>query len=495
MRKYMTLLLIAVMLIVPAISIAWLSGQLRGAEDQVEVWQTFGQGDPAALEGIDLQLRSSYSYNLFWETDCRFQGGKETPEAESRFSFSDFRDPYENRYDPDPYSFSLQTLYYDAWRDEALDGEQPGLVAAVQDLAKDTPVGQTRNHTIRIADYYDVYPLRLNAVLPAGSDGKKTLSGRSRVFSDQTAYWAWQAALTPGGKQEIMQALQDYFTIPVLQEEYIKIDVCKTANSTVGVKRVTQSTTLKEHQDLYTANCRCIDAGDAFFFTLSGHSATGKPMDFSRVPGGYGIYRLPYSAEAGLSVNELSTVCSLDPSIDILDFTLSPDGKSVLLYAKETDDIVTLTVLDAETCAVLQKIDFSRVDTADYPFFCAYHGDSYEAVILNRSDLTLLDKGSDGEYQIAFHAPLPKALWQKRELNENDAACRAGDRFLLTGPLCNSPSGYIDFGIYGFYTAVYDKTGLLYYGEYETSLLTKIHGQGSSSWYLQLLPDYKGSGS
>ena len=59
-------------------------------------------------------------------------------------------------------------------------------------------------------------------------------------------------------------------------------------------------------------------------------------MDLSLIPGGYGIYKLPYDRERDVFLSgELEMVYALDPALHYVDMHLSPDGQKLLLEREE----------------------------------------------------------------------------------------------------------------------------------------------------------------
>lgn len=476
MRKYMTLLLLAVMIVFPAASLGWISGQLRTAEEQVEIAESYHQGNPAAIHGLKLQLQSSCGHDLFWETDCMFQDESMYPTSESRFSYGQ-QNP-ELPETPSCY-FSLNVSHgHDAW-EESVAGEQPGLAAASLEIAKDTPAGKTGRRTVRMADYCNYYALSLQARIPfANASSQKNFFGSSRVILDETVKASWYASLEKNSGQMIMQELQDYFQIPVLEDENVFIEIGRDYSGNVDSAAYG---TPEKGSDAYYTSCQSVDLGNAFCFVIQGHSVCGKPMDFSQVPGGYGIYRIPYTSEGVLQPEELTMVHSLNPSIDILSLSLSEDGSRILLQTLEDDDLYCLTVLHAETFKELQYTAYPLQKSEEHTVPSLFRGENCLAVLsANMQQLMILAEKDDGTYQDVFTAHLPEKLIEMQNFTDCDRLLYTDGRLFIAGSLYISDNS--GDRPYGFYIAVYDETGLLYYGEYETSLLEQLHSQSYSYW-------------
>lgn len=69
---------------------------------------------------------------------------------------------------------------------------------------------------------------------------------------------------------------------------------------------------------------------------------------------------------------------------------------------------------------------------------------------------------------------------EMQNFTDCDRLLYTDDRLFIAGSLYTTDNG--GDRPYGFYIAVYDETGLLYYGEYETSLLEQLHSQAYSYW-------------
>ncbi|MGN0718423.1 MAG: hypothetical protein ACI4LQ_01310 [Anaerovoracaceae bacterium] len=475
MRKYMTFLLLAAMIVFPAASLGWISGQLRTAEEKIEITETYCQGDPAAIYGLRLQLQSSCGQDLFWETDCTFQNESMYPTSKSRFCYGQ-----RNTELPEPPSsyFNLNVSHgHDVW-EESIEGEQPGLAAASLEIAKNTPAGKNGRRTVRMADYCKYYALSLQARIPfASTSSQKKFFGSSRVILDETAKASWYASLEKNSGQMIMQELQDYFQIPVLEDENVYIEIGRDGSGNVDSAAYGPP---EKGSDAYYTSCQSVDLGNAFCFVIQGHSVFGKPMDFSQVPGGYGIYRIPYTSEGALQPDALTMVHSLNPSIEILSLSLSEDGSRILLQTLE-DGFYCLTVLHAETFKELQYTAYPMQNTEDHTVPSLFRGENCLAVLsANMQQLMILAEKDDGTYQSVFTARLPEKLMEMQNFTDCDRLLYTDDRLFIAGSLYTTDNG--GDRPYGFYIAVYDKTGLLYYGEYETSLLEQLHSQAYSYW-------------
>lgn len=111
-----------------------------------------------------------------------------------------------------------------------------------------------------MADYYETYPLDVNIVLT-------------------DMFYGTQPAYQLGPEQDAMTRIQDYFQIPVLDDQYLEVEVGKSVNggSSVGMNSTEQGDSF----DFYTQS---VATDDAFYFFFSNRTQLGNLVDTSRVP-------------------------------------------------------------------------------------------------------------------------------------------------------------------------------------------------------------------
>ena len=120
------------------------------------------------------------------------------------------------------------------------------------------------------------------------------------------------------------QLFHRFFRIPVLERESMHYsferDDSGYVHYTCGYGRA---------EDVETFLFRTISChtGDAVYFTFDPRSDKGTLVDVSRIPGGYGIYRLPYDKTTdSFRPEQLEMVYALDVNRKYLQLSVSPDG-------------------------------------------------------------------------------------------------------------------------------------------------------------------------
>lgn len=455
MRRATILTLLLLVLSVGGVCIA--ASNIYQEHDQVVLSETTLYGDSSATDGLTLKLATTYDRHLFWDTTYSF-GENSVTETEYEFHSLPV-------YDDAP--FTYQGLFIDSYPETNFvpGNNQAGLHQAYQELYDSIKSGTEGSRVIRLKDYIDYYPMNISLEFP----------GTSEYLSAEELAKYEDSEIEPDSDLAAIYQLQEYLKIPVIEDEYLHIVLGKDSNGTVS------------HYGGGTANgnhfylnflSRLTDT--ACYFTFDAHTENGDVVDTSELPDGFGIYCLPYEegllAEDGrdisdIKVNELEMIYPLNPEtmIDYLD--ISPDQAKLLLFTRENQQYL-LTVIDLTTCKPLQKIAIFDKDSPDAYYNCCNQGD-FIVIMQTTTDeaLAVVSVDENNTYHVEFTCD-----YYPREFNfynyYPEAFAFDGERLALSGILYDYRN-YLS-GSCNVYLAVYDHTGLIYYGEYENSLETGI---------------------
>ena len=260
MRKYPILLLALALLL--GVSAVFAACAMDAPKDQVAFTERVVYGDPAAADGLTVAFHEQYRNYLHWASTLSFTESSYTAHTDYTFE----HDRYWNNDSGVVRSLDIWNgimASYDFDQDNAL-------AAAVNALEDKVQPGTTASALLRVADYYETYPLDVNIVLP-------------------DMFYGMQPTYQLGPEQDAMTRIQDYFQIPVLDDQYLEVEVGKSVNggSSVGMSSTEQGDSF----DFYTQS---VATDDAFYFFFSNRTQLGNLVDTSRIPSGYGVYRLPY---------------------------------------------------------------------------------------------------------------------------------------------------------------------------------------------------------
>jgi hypothetical protein len=410
---------------------AYVFAKTDAAKAQVTFAKTVKYGDDAAAEGLEVTDCTDYNNHLFWNSTYSALSDA----AKTDFSF------FSGKQDstvPEPYGVSIGNNMWALWNWPNPGGSDklPSAQKAYQELLDETPAGQERSETFKLRDYYDYYPLEVHINVP----GKTVDSGG--FFAESYA-----------------NKFQDFFKIPVLEDETVTITVEKGMNGSAG-----SGSSSTESDTFYFSSISAM-TDDACYFTFDPHSSEGKLMDTSAIPGGYGIYCLPCK-NGEINLSGLKTAYKIDPQYRVFGLHASADGKRLLLLTHE-DALCFLTVLDAETMEPLQSLELADLPADGY-VWNNYFYDDFFVIYLSDGKMVVTDE-KDGKYRKAMTVETSAKDRSLYNPTYDAVMDWDGERLAVASYLPTSVDGH-DFDNCSFCAAVYDRTGLAYFGEYLSSL-------------------------
>ena len=408
-----TLIAAALLLLLPVAALGAAARSVGGQAEQVVLTPTVLYGDPAAAQGLTVQLHSQYQDRLYWDTTYTVG----TPGQ----AWTDVQ-------------FHSSGL---GWADQ---GDRPLIWVGLDDRLTIPPGDPRLKGTQLLRDYISYYSIRINIDLPEGE-----------VPETETA--------------PVNQALSDFLRIPVLEDEAVTL-----ARDTFSGEDGWRYTALPS-SDSFALSARTAQGADACYFTFNPRSAQGRPMDTGHIPGGYGIYRLPYTLppDGGapeIHADQLELVCPLDPAVEVHQLSLSADEGRLLIYTLEQGSLVLNTVSLPDGTA-LDRLEIcpwtGEGQIWEQPGFLA---------VQNGETMTVVDLSDAQHCRTAWSIPYPELSWNPwaDRLQGSLTAALAFDGTRLavadwdcleTEPQCTGC---------GFALAVYDASGLRCKLRYVSSL-------------------------
>lgn len=451
MKKNILIISLIAVFILGSFTFAFAS--LLPQRDNIQFSETVLFGDPKAAAGLILNYRNHYDYHLFWDTTWIIGTPADTAVADYRFTAKEDRE--------EPNMEPAITLESHDFNQYEVDGKPSGLKKAFDELAETANPDAENIRQIHIADYYQYYPI----------SGTLNLPGLEKIkWNDTYSAVLRQTNLDEEYKHIIdtMKVFQDYFKIPVRSNDTMEIQVRVNSQGDVTSTRTGYGT-----DTLYSIETESVVTEDTCYFTFGTRSWDGQYVDTSQIPGGYGIYALPYSKDGAL-LDQMSTVYPLDPKTQIESMKLSSDQSRLFLFTEETDGYY-FTEIKLETMETIQKLNLNVNGflghmlhvTDDYFAFCGT--DSSDA-----SGYRIFSRGESGQFKFDFLLPSPKGE-ERDYFNFYSEAAFAydGERAALTGTAVSTSHWGSAFTV-----AVYDKTGMLYCGEYNTGQNCRESSQG-----------------
>lgn len=280
MRK-ITALLLALVLFCSA-GIVWVHAAINAERNRVEIRENCLFGDKAAASGLNIVRNVQWDGHLHWSTAYSISG-QDDYSTDFRFTQNEENDGYRAEYVPDGISFTnyanagvgsnralTESMLFEVF------GGYAGLCMAAMERA---PAGGEYYENVKIADYYEYYPLNIEWDMPEvytlekdeeGNENFERLAGKN--------FLAMNAAFL------------EYFRIPVQDEDMLELTLYKTEAG-----EVTDLSVNSMEANWY--QIFSVVTADGVYFTFS----NGSAVDFSQIPGGYGLYYLPFTEIADYS--------------------------------------------------------------------------------------------------------------------------------------------------------------------------------------------------
>ena len=410
------------------------------ARNQVNITETAIFGDVSTADGLEILVRTHYGHHLFWDTTYQ----TDTAKAQTNYLFSQSQI---NEYPPEEYSgvYLESEIEYDF--NLRQEGEQSGIAVAYKELFDQTPVGVEGTTTVRLKDYYDFYPMRVTLDMPGN-----TLGWSSDYYTG--------AAPEPGTEEYIIRAFEDFFQIPVIDDETVNISITKNADGSVGGYGGGST----DSDSFYISTLSAL-TDDVCYFTFDSHTMNGNVVDTSLIPGGYGIYCLPYNEGgvvkdglkmSGILIDELSMVYSLNPKDTVFGLYANP-GQTKLLLLTNENNVCVLTVIDLETMESLQRLELATLGE-DGSVWNTYYYDDFFTLWLSENQIAVVDINEEGEYEHRFTVELTDEADELYLLNTSSVMDWDGEKLVVSGILDKAyDRKNTNYSRYcSFYLAVYD---------------------------------------
>lgn len=468
MRK--ALIFLSLLLALSITGAVYLSEAVYATRDDVTITPIPHYGDISALEGAKLTLRANYDHRLFW--DVAYDFADESAEK----TVTEYRCEPTKVYEMGTATFSGVYMYPDIvylldYDEEANSKVPEGWKKMTRDAVEATPNGTEMTHTFRLGDYMDYYTWSLSVDLPY------PLSHTDPIDEQR---------LIPA-EQKTADEIRAFFNIPVLENEYVELTIAKDEAGNVysmgsgnGVDPAPEANV--NEGDWYNGYVSNAVTEEACFFIIHGLSMRGVPIDFSEIPGGYGIYRLPYEEptyddngemlHTGIRSDKLEMVYPLRQDMEIAYFAPTADESRLILCTIEDGEYI-FTAIDTRTMETLQRFTL-----------CTYPQDGWTGIHVEEDflvakvnppdgseTLILLTQDESGDYHVEFTVDAGLEHDPNAYIKSDTAMAYNGEK-LLSVSLIYEDSGY-GLDTCDFTAQVYDKTGLLYSGEYRTSLTTR----------------------
>lgn len=347
MRKFLALAL--VLALASVAGLGYVGSYLQGGRNELGCTETVLQGDVEAARGLSIQMNTLYDDRLLWRTSMA-PGSADQAQTEfqflnSRYQWEDFGDSLELYIPSTDFGISgsggldLDERDFDMLTEPALD------------VASRAPDGETYTERVRLADYYQYYPIYLR--IDRQDSGSWTIAAVSQ--EDGTVYYQ--------GKVEITDLLP--FRIPVDRDTVVEVTIEK------GKDGVVYDINSSSNGGAYV-NAESVFTEDGVFVYMEARISRstivepgqGSEQEAQEVyeeeilP--LGLYYIPLEGEQiDLDTFEIRQVYQVDQGREGLDLQRSGDGKDLLFFTREGEELV-MSVLDGGTAEEKQRLILGR---------------------------------------------------------------------------------------------------------------------------------------
>lgn len=339
-----------------------------------------------------------------------------------------------------------------------------GAAERVQGIKRVLPADGETTQDLKLKDIFRYYPI----------EGDLTGTSIWVASLDNAVY----ASENPA---KLWQDINRFLRIPIPETESSGFSVGKYPDGSLNFNYYQGKENCSQQEDHFDFHSIACSTPDAVYFTFNTHTDDGDVVDTSLIPGGYGIYRLPYDREKEIFRSEkLEMVYALDPKKQYTDIYASPDGAKLFLVSQAArlaavgvkEVQATAEIIDVRTmqCDRREEIVCSE-DTA-----LGYDAGDY-LIFRGRSELCLYTY-QDGSYKkelmltdVDFRKPALQNLFY-------DNRCRTaydGKRLSILGE-ADFDVEEDDNTMWRWETAgtvevaVLDASGLVYYGTLRSNM-------------------------
>lgn len=455
MRK--ATIIIGILLILTLGTTCFAAVKIYDSRDKVTLTEVTAWGNKASMQDLTMQMNIMYRDRLHWNTRIPMSNPEE---AVTKYDFS--ITPVYEELDKDGGLGMTTSIDTSLVQDDIMQGKAEGIAKAYMELADTIGPNEEAEKKIYLKDYMDYYQYMIQLDIP----GSEIYGWKSWYQSEPINY--------------VIKKINDFFKIPVLENECHSISIGKNDHGSIY-----HTGSGNGESDFFNMWIFNAIGNDALYFTFDTRSRDGVVVDTSLIPGGYGIYKLPFdhtlagneenadTDKISADADGLEMVHSLDPQINVMHLHLNENKDKLILHAEENGKYV-VTIMDIATMNTLQKIEVMDWDKAYYG--CQiYEEDDFFVNIVHKQkeewkiEAAVFAENENGEYEIAFISEVQN----------------------METPWFNTTNMYLDFdgirlAMAGFleeekqygrqtcnvFAAVCDASGLQYYGEYRNSLET-----------------------
>lgn len=357
-----------------------------------------------------------------------------------------------------------------------------GAAERVQEIKRALPADGETTQNLKLKDIFRYYPI----------EGDLTGTSIWAASLDNAVY----ASENPA---KLWQDINRFLRIPIPETESSGFSVGKYPDGSLNFNYYQGKENCSQQEDHFDFCSIACSTPDAVYFTFNVHTDGGDVVDTSLIPGGYGIYRLPYDREKEIFRSEkLEMVYALDPEKQYTDIYASPDGAKLFLVSQAAC-LAAVGVKEVQATAEIIDVRTMQCDRREEIVCSADTALGYDAgdylIFRGRSELCLYTY-QDGSYKkelmltdVDFRKPALQNLFY-------DNRCRTaydGKRLSILGEadfdIEDEDNMMWRWGTAGTVeVAVLDASGLAYYGTLRSNMQDFCNVKEYRAWEENVKP-------
>ena len=456
-------------------------------KDAVELTEHVYYGDKSVVDGVTIYRNTKYDDHIRWKTV--YQIG-ETPKCHTEYAFSASGVFLDSTYTPDGVTIHSN---YSSRIDMAENAKDlQGIEIAYRELLDETKPGESNRKIISLSDYEEYYNLDMMMLELPG----KIMTGMIDETEIRSSLQGHNLGETYRANLEkelrIIEKFKELIKIPVLKNHFYQIAVEKNMEGKVcgwGYSNINgggstngvdiRGDELPEDADgFYFGTCSAMTE-DTCYFTFNTRSAKGEIVDTGHMPQGYGIYAFQFDTKtAEIDVEDMKNVYSLDPCTNVISIDIDKQQENLLIFSEEESERI-LTVVDMATMETKQVLTYAKKAEEHH----AYIYEDFMVVRYTWDEFAILSRNSDGGYQMEYSVSI-EDVRMLTELYGNMVFDWNGEKLLMSDTLIAKDEVYYYEENCSIYLAAFDTNGLIYYGEYISSLDT---GEDYNDYYFNCM--------
>lgn len=425
------------LLVISPVALVVAGWRVDSQKENIVITEKTLYGNPEEAAGIKVRMVAQWEEHLIWDTVYAMGSG----ETESSFSFSALGERFK---EPGQEDISIDCVT--GWGmvmtngpSAPFDPDGYPLPRIVKALIERTQPGERRTETVRIADYYEYYPLQFY------------------LHSEQFDVYYFEPGQTEDGR------FTDFFDIPVSDSQTLNVTLEKDAEGEVI------DVQCQADSDIHPISLAAFGREGCYHAYYLEEYAQGLASVLDGTGEEYGIYYYPYIEENNYNENltidptQARKVCDLEPGIALAEMALSETEDVLYLVTKEGQDYY-LNVYDVEEeeLALRQRIWVRTVNgemgTENNPAWSRLSVQEEGVLMVWRdgSFAFVADRGGEMEFWRLEQEPMPNPLFFHESVWDFD-----GQRLAFVS--------YVDWESVSVNLAVYRQEGLTFFGICEHS--------------------------